>query len=325
MRILPRVARLLLAVSAIVTGLPVASAQDYPAKAVRIIVPFSPGGVADNAARAVADRLAVRLGQQFVIENKPGAGGNIGNDMVAKSPPDGYTLLLGFDSTLVINPHLFPNLPFDPIRDFAPITKLGDSTLILVAHPSVPAKDVQELIAYAKQKKELPFGTGGTGSTAHLAGEFLNDRAGIDLRHVGYKGGAQSMVDIVGGHIPLVITAVATSVQYVKDGRLRGLGVLSAKRTPALPDVPTFQENGLPGFEVPTWAGILAPAKTPPAIVEKLHREIAAVLAEQPVRDRYASLGLEPVGNTPAQFAAQIASELARWEKVVRQAKIKLD
>lgn len=323
---LRRSARLLFTwLASVLLGSGAALAQDYPNRPVRIIVPFSPGGVADSAARTVADRLGARIGQQLIVENRPGGGGNIGNEFVAKAAPNGYTLLLGFDSTLVINPHVYKHTGFDPIRDFEPVTRLGNSTLILVAHPSLPVKNVQELIKLARQKSGLYYGTGGAGSTAHLAGEFLNERAGIKLQHVPYKGGAQSIVDVVGGHIPLLITAVATSVNYVKDGRLKGLGVLSGKRSPALPDVPTFAESGLPGFEVPSWVGILAPAKTPAAIIEKLHREIVAVLAETDVRDRYAGLGLEPVGNTPAQFGAQIRTELAGWEKVVRNANIRIE
>jgi len=298
--------------------------REYPNRPIRLIVPFSPGGVADNAARTVAERLGARLGQTVVVENKPGAGGNIGNEFVAKSAPDGYTLLLGFDSTLVINPHVYKRTGFDPIKDFAPITLLGNSTLILVAHPSLAASNLQELIKLAKEK-QLSYGTGGAGSTAHLAGEALNQRAGIQLQQIPYKGGAQSIVDVVAGHIPLLLTAVATCVNYVKDGRLKGIGVLSAKRSPALPDVPTFTESGLQGFNVPTWTGLLAPANTPPAIVNRLYRELAATLAEPAIHSRYTGMGLEPVGNTPEQFASQIRTELAGWASVVKSANIIID
>jgi len=299
------------------------SADDYPNRPVKIIVPFTAGGVADNSARLVAERLTTRMKQSFVVESKPGAGGNIGNEFVAKSAPDGYTLLLGFDSTLVINPLIFSNIGFDPIKDFAPITKLGDSTLVLLATKALPVNNVQELIAYAKKTPGLSFGTGGAGSPAHLAGELLNIRAGIQLQHIPYKGGSQSMADLIGGHVPLVITAVATSVGYINSGQIKALGVLSAKRSPALPDTPTFAESGLDGFEVPTWAGLLAPANTPPAIVDKLYRETAAVLADPGLRKSYADLGLEPVGNTPAAFAAQIRAGLAGWEPVVKKLNFK--
>jgi len=299
-----------------------ACGQGYPAKAVRVIVPFSPGGVADSSTRVVAERLGARLGQPIVVENRPGASGNLGTAAVAAAAPDGYTLLLGFDGTMVINPHVYASLPWDTLRDFAPVTKLGDATLILVAHPSVPAKNIAELIAL---KKPFSYGSAGTGSTPHLAGELLAQRTGLALTHVPYKGGGQAMGDVVGGQIPLVFTAVATAQQFVKSGRLKGLGVPAAKRSPSLPEVPTFVESGLEGFVVDSWTGILAPAKTPGEVVGRLQKEIAAVLAEPDVRSRYATLGIEPVGNTPAQFAEQIRADLARWEKVVRQANIRIE
>ena len=299
-----------------------ACAQSYPTKPVRVVVPFSPGGVADSSARVLADRLGARLGQAIVVENRPGASGNLGTAAVAAAAPDGYTLLLGFDGTMVINPHVYPSLPWDTLRDFAPITKLGDATLILVAHPSVQAKDLRELLVL---KEKFSYGTAGTGSTPHLAGELLAQRTGIALTHVPYKGGGQAMGDVVGGQIPLVFTAVATAQQFVKSGRLKGLGVPAARRSGSLPEVPTFIESGLEGFVVDSWTGILAPAKTPAEILARLQKEIAAVLGEPDIRSRYASLGIEPVGNTPAQFAEQIRADLARWEKVVRQAHIRIE
>ncbi|HWI99923.1 MAG TPA: tripartite tricarboxylate transporter substrate binding protein [Burkholderiales bacterium] len=299
-----------------------ACAQSYPTKPVRVVVPFSPGGVADSSARVLADRLGARLGQAIVVENRPGASGNLGTAAVAAAAPDGYTLLLGFDGTMVINPHVYPSLPWDTLRDFAPITKLGDATLILVAHPSVQAKDLRELLVL---KEKFSYGTAGTGSTPHLAGELLAQRTGIALTHVPYKGGGQAMGDVVGGQIPLVFTAVATAQQFVKSGRLKGLGVPAARRSGSLPEVPTFIESGLEGFVVDSWTGILAPAKTPAEILARLQKEIAAVLGEPDIRSRYATLGIEPVGNTPAQFAEQIRADLARWEKVVRQAHIRIE
>jgi tripartite-type tricarboxylate transporter receptor subunit TctC len=299
-----------------------ACAQNYPTKPVRVVVPFSPGGVADSSARVLADRLGARLGQAIVVENRPGASGNLGTAAVAAAAPDGYTLLLGFDGTMVINPHVYSTLPWDTLRDFAPVTKLGDATLILVAHPSVPAKSIGELVAL---KKPFSYGTAGTGSTPHLAGELLAQRTGIALTHVPYKGGGQAMGDVVGGQIPLVFTAVATAQQFVKSGRLNGLGVPAARRSGSLPEVPTFIESGLEGFVVDSWTGILAPAKTPGEIVARLQKEIAAVLGEPDIRSRYATLGIEPVGNTPGQFAEQIRADLARWEKVVRQANIRIE
>jgi tripartite-type tricarboxylate transporter receptor subunit TctC len=299
-------------------------AQAFPSKPVRIIVPFSPGGVADSSARVISERLGARLGQSVVVENRPGASGNIGTHGVATSAPDGYTLLLGFDGTMVINPHVYAKLPFDTLRDFAPVTKLGDATLILVAHPSVPAKDLREFLGIAKGRN-FSYGTAGTGSTPHLAGELLAQRTGIELTHVPYKGGGQAMGDVVGGQILLVYTAIATAQQFVKSGKLKGLAVSSARRSNALPDVPTFVESGLDGFVVDSWVGILVPTKTPRAIVDRLRSDIAAVLAEPEVRERYATLGIDPVGNTPDQFTDQLRADLARWERVVRQAGIRIE
>jgi tripartite-type tricarboxylate transporter receptor subunit TctC len=303
-----------------------AHSQDYPAKPIRIVVPFSPGGVADNSARVVADPLGARLGQQVLVENRPGASGNIGTQAVAQAAPDGYTLLLGFDGTMVINPHVFPKIPFDTLKDFAPVTKLGDATLILVAHPSVPARDLAEFIAHAKARPgPFAYGTSGTGGTPHLAGELLKLRAGIALEHVPYKGGGQAITDVVGGQIPLVFTAIATAQQYVRTGRLVGLGVPSARRSAALPDVPTFVESGLPGFDVSSWTGIFAPAGTPRPVIDKLQRELAAVLRTAFVRERYAVLGIEPVGNSSQEFGDQVRADLARWEKVVKEANVRLE
>jgi tripartite-type tricarboxylate transporter receptor subunit TctC len=299
-------------------------AQPFPSKPVRIIVPFSPGGVADSSARVISEKLGARLGQSVVVENRPGASGNIGTQQVAASAPDGHTLLLGFDGTMVVNPHVYARLPFDTLRDFAPITKLGDATLILVAHPSLPAKDLREFLQVAK-KQNFSYGSAGTGSTPHLAGELLAQRTGIGLTHVPYKGGGQAMGDVVGGQIPLVFTAIATAQQFVKAGKLKALGVSSARRSGSLPEVPTFVESGLDGFVVDSWVGILAPAKTPQPVVERLQKEIASVLGEPETRERYATLGIESIGNSPDDFSAQIRADLARWEKVVRQAGIRIE
>jgi tripartite-type tricarboxylate transporter receptor subunit TctC len=315
-----------LALAAGVLVVPLAAAQDYPNRPLRIVVPFAPGGVADNSARVIADKLGQRLGQQVLVENRAGASGNIGSEQVAKAAPDGYTLLLGFDGTLVVNPHTFAKMPFDTLRDFAPVTKLGDAILILVAHPSVPAKNVAELVAYSKtQPGGLAYGSSGTGGTPHLAGELLKQRTGANLVHVPYKGGGQAIVDVVGGQIPLTYTAIATAQQYVKNGRLKGVATSSEKRSASLPDVPTFIESGVPGFVVSSWTGIMAPAGTPKPIVDRLQKELAAVLADPDVRARYEVLGIEPVGNTPEQFTEQIRADLARWEKVVKQAGIRIE
>ena len=301
----------------------VAQAQEWPARPIRLIVPFAPGGVTDNAARVIAEPLSVRLGQQVVAENRPGAGGNIGTYAVAQAEPDGYTLLLGYDGTLVINPHVYGKIPFDTLRDFAAVTKLGDATLILVAHPG-GVRSLKELIEAAKTKP-FSYGTSGTGNTTHVVAELLKQRTGARLEHVPYKGGGQAIVDVVGGQIPLVFTAIATAQQYVHNGRLLALGVPSAKRSSALPDVPTFEESGIKPFDVSSWVGILAPARTPKAIVERLHKELAAVLQTPFVKERYAVLGIEPVGNSSAQFTEEMRADLARWRDVVKAANVRVE
>jgi len=301
-----------------------AAAQEWPQKPLRLIVPFAPAGVTDNAARVIAEPLSARLGQQVVIENRGGAGGNIGTAAVAQAEPDGYTLLLGYDGTLVINPHVYAKVGFDTLNDFAPITKLGDATLILVAHPSAGVRNLKDLIEAAKTKP-FAYGTSGTGNTTHLVAELLKQRTGARLEHVPYKGGGPAITDVVGGQIPLVFTAIATAQQYVKTNRLIGVAVPSAKRSNALPDVQTFQEAGLAGFDVSSWVGILVPAKTPRPIVEKLHRELVASLKTPFVRERYATLGIEPVGGTPAEFGEEMKADLARWAEVVKAANIRVD
>lgn len=299
---------------------------DCPGKTIRLVVPFATGGVTDSSARAIVEKLGARLGQSVVVDNRPGASGNIGTDAVARAAPDGCTLLLGFDGTLAINPHIFPKVPFDSLRDFEPITKLGDATLILVAHPSVPANTLQELIALGRSKPDLlSYGTSGAGGTPHLAGELLRQQTGMQMKHVPYKGGGPALIDVLGGHIPLVYTAVAGAQQHVKSGKLKAIAVSSEKRSPSLPDVPTFIESGVPGFVADSWVAVLAPAKTPRPIIERLQREIAAVLAMPEIRERYATLGIEPSGNTPEQFGAQLRADHARWEKVVKQAQIRLE
>ena len=303
-----------------------ALSQAYPDKPVRIVVPFAPGGLADNMVRVMSGKFAERLSQQVVIDNRPGANGNIGTHAVAQSAPDGYTLLAGFNGTLVINPFVYSKLPFDTVADFAPITIIGDGSLTLVVHPSFPANDLRELIALAKSKPgSLSFASAGTGSTSHLTGELLKQRTGIEMVHIPYKGGGQAVGDLLGGQIPLLFTSVSTVAQHVKLGKLKGLGVPAARRSAAMPDVPTFIENGLPDFVASSWVGLLAPARTPRPIIAQLHRDAAATLQLPEVRERYAMLGIDPIGNTPEQYRDQIRADLARWEKVVRQAKIQLE
>ena len=301
-------------------------AQDYPNKPIRLIVPFATGGVTDTSARALADKLSQRLGQNVIVENRPGGSGNPGTQYVAQSAPDGYTLLLAFDGTMVINPFVFPKIPFDTVKDFAPVTKLGDAALVLVAHPSVPAKNFAELLAYSKANPgKLSFGHSGTGGTTHVAGELLKQRTGLDMTHIPYKSGGQAVIDTIGGQVPLSYSSVAGAQAHLKSGRLVGIGISTPRRLSSLPDVATFIEQGLAGFDVSSWVGVMAPVKTPRAVIDKLNAAIVAALKEPDLRERYATLGVEPVGNTPEQFAEQIRTDLARWQKVVEVAKIRLD
>ena len=305
---------------------PAAAQQDYPNKPIRLIVPFTPGGVTDTGARVVADKLGARLGQSVVVDNRPGASGNIGTQMVAAAAPDGYTLLLGFDGTLVINPHVYAKVPFDTLKDFVPVSKIGDAVLIIVVHPSVSAKTLSELVAYSKTNPGgVSYGSAGTGSTPHLAGELLKARTGADFVHVPYKGGGQSMTDVVGGSLPMLYTAVAGAYPFVQKGQIRPIAVSSAQRLASLPEVPTVAESGVPGFESSSWIGILAPAKTPQPIVERLQRELHAVVQSPEVRDRLASLGISALGNTPAEFGQQIRADLAKYDQIVKAAKVRVD
>jgi tripartite-type tricarboxylate transporter receptor subunit TctC len=303
-----------------------AQAQDYPNRPIRLIVPFGTGGATDSSARAVADRLGQRLGQSIVVENRAGAGGSIGAQYVARSAPDGYTLLLGLDATMVVNPFTQTNVPFNTVNDFIPVTKLGDVGLMLVANPGLPARNVSELLQYSKANpNKLSFSTGGAGSTTHVAGELLKQRTGLDMTHVPYKSGGLAVLDAVSGQVQLSYSAIAGAASFVQAGKLVGIGVSSTRRNPSLPNVPTFIEQGLPDFEAVSWVGILVPAQTPKAIVDKLNSEIVAVLKEPAMRERFAALGIDPVGNSPAEFAAQIKADLVRWQRVVERGNIKAD
>lgn len=304
----------------------VAQAQDYPTRPIRLIVPFGTGGATDSSARIVADRLGRRLGQSIIVENRAGAGGSIGAQYVARAAPDGYTLLLGLDATMVVNPFTQSNIPFNTVNDFIPVTKLGDVGLMLVAHPVLPAKNLSELLQYSKANpNKLSFSTGGAGSTTHVAGELLKQRTGLDMTHVPYKSGGLAVLDTVSGQVQLSYSAIAGAASFVQSGKLVGIGVSSTKRNPSLPGVPTFIEQGLQDFEAVSWVGILVPAQTPKVIVDKLNSEIVAVLREPAIRERFAALGIEPVGNSPAEFGEQIKADLVRWQRVVERGNIKGD
>jgi tripartite-type tricarboxylate transporter receptor subunit TctC len=303
-----------------------AIAQSYPSKPIRLVVPFTPGGVTDTSGRLIAEQLSKRLGQQVIVDNKPGASGNIGTQQVAAAEGDGYTLLLGFDGTLVINPHVFPKTGFDTLKDFAPIGKIGDAVLILVANPSFPAKNLKDLIALSKtQAGGLSYGTSGTGGTPHIAGELLRQRTGANLVHVPYKGGGQALTDVLGGNIPLVYTAIAGAIPHVKSGKLLPIAVSSSKRASSMPDVATFIENGVTDFEASSWVGLLAPAKTPRAIIARLNTELNAVLNDPEVKERLNGMGITASPGTAESFGAELSRDLAKYGPVVKAAGIKAE
>ncbi|HBI82284.1 MAG TPA: LacI family transcriptional regulator [Alcaligenaceae bacterium] len=300
--------------------------NNFPNKPIRLIVPFAPGGVTDTSGRLIADQLSRRIGQQVIVENKPGASGNIGSAMVVNSEPDGYTLVLGFDGTMAINPHLFPNMPFDTVKDLTPIGKIGNTILILLAYPKFEAQTLKEIIALSKQPgKTINFGSSGVASPQHIAMELLNQQTGAKLVHVPYKGGGQAMIDAQAGVIPLVYTAVAGGYAYVKSERLKPIAVSSKERAASLPDVPTFIESGVPDFVVNGWVAIFAPSKTPQPVIDYLNKELNAVLMLPEVKAKLETLGIEATPGTPAQFSKELASDLARYGKVIKDANIKAE
>jgi tripartite-type tricarboxylate transporter receptor subunit TctC len=301
-----------------------ADAQNYPTKPIRLVLPFPPGGGTDGIARIVGDVLGNRLGQRILVDNRPGAGGNIASALVAKAAPDGYTLLMGFSTALTVNPGLYKDLPFNVQKDFVPITELADGQYLLVVHPSVPAKSVEELIAYAKANPgKLKFSSGGMGSPLHLAGELFKARTGVDLLHLPYKGGGPAAIAVLGNEAQILFGSVASTLPQIQAGKFRALATTGLKRLPALSDIPTLDEIGLKGFEVTTWYGLLAPARTPQPILDKLYKETIATLQEPTVKDDLAKLGLSVVGSTPQQFAELIQRETDNWTKVINDAGIK--
>ncbi len=300
-----------------------ASAQQYPNRPIRFVVPFAPGGSTDTLARTIGQKLTEALQQQVVVDNRSGANGNIGMEIVAHAAPDGYTILLGYIANLGIGPALYAKLPFDPVRDYAPITQLASSPNILAVHPSLPVKSLRELIAYAKTNpKKLNFASSGVGSIGHLTGELLNRSAGVDMVHVPYKGSGQAVIDLLGGQVQMMFSGMSSVMQHIKAGKLRALAVTGAQRSPAVPDVPTIAESGFPGFEATAWYGVLAAARTPKTIVNRLHDEIVRALALPDVKERLNNVGFELVGGTPDEFTAFIKSEIAKWTRVVRDAHI---
>jgi len=310
----------LLVLAMIVGGTSIAQGQSYPTKPLRFVVPFPPGGPLDIMARGIGMKLQQAWGQPVVVENRPGAGGGIGADAVAKSAGDGYTLLMGAVSTHAINPWLYAKIPYDPVKDFIPVTLVAQVPNILVVNPSLPVKSVKELIAYAKAKPgTLSFASGSTGSTGHLAGELFKTMAGVDMVHVPYKGAAPAMFDLLAGQTQLMFDNIANALPQVKGGKLRALAVTTLKRSPAVPDLPTIDEAGLKGFDLTTWFGVLVPAKTPAPLVDKLNAEIVKALSSKELHERLTAMGTEPPSITsPAEFAAFIQRESAKYKQVVK-------
>jgi tripartite-type tricarboxylate transporter receptor subunit TctC len=320
MKLLPTILLLLLAA-------PFAQAQSWPQKPVRVIVPFAPGGASDLMPRVVGEKLSPMWGQPVVIENRPGAAGNLGMEAGAKAPADGYTLLSAPNGNLVVNPHMYSKLAYDVFKDLAPITRIAAVQNVLVVHPDVAAKTVKELIGLAKaQPGALNFASPGNGSQAHVAVELLKLQLGLDLVHVPYQGVGPAMKDLLGGRINLMVAQVPSALPHVKAGKLRALGVASAAPLAALPEVPTIASAApLPGFEAVSWYALMAPAGTPSEVISKIQSDTAKVLQMPEVRERLAAMGADPSGETPAELAARIRAESERWGEVVRRANIKAD
>ena len=303
----------------------IAHAQNYPAKPVRIVVGFAAGGPTDVVGRLLSQKLTEKWGQPVVVEPRTGAGGNIAAEFVARSPADGYTLLVPAFAHAV-NPSLYPNLPFDTEKDFVPVGLLTTSANLLAVHPSVPARNLRELIALAKARPgQLTYGSAGVASASHLAGELLNSMAGIKITHIPYKGAAPASVDLVGGHISAAFPSISLAAEHARAGRLRLIGIAALKRADSLPDVPTLAEAGVPGFEVLSWYGLLAPAGTPRAILQRLNEEAAKILDDSDTRERFAADGIEPRKSSPEEFAAFIARDIERWAKVVAATGLRAD
>lgn len=299
-------------------------AQEFPSRPVRFVVPYAPGGSTDTLARTIGSKLTDHLGQQVVVDNRPGANGDIGMTIVAKAPADGYTIVLGYIANLGIGPSLYAKMPYDPIKDFASITQVAGASNIMVTHPSLPAKDLKSFIAYVKANpKKVNFASAGVASVGHLTGELLNDMAGIDMQHVPYKGSGQAITDLVGGHIKAMISGMASTLPHVRSGKLVAIATTGAKRTPATPDVPTIAESGFKDFEASSWFGVLAPAGTPKPVVMRLNADIRKTLQDAAVGKRLAGVGFEIVSGTPEQFTAYMQSEIKKWAKVVKAAGVK--
>ena len=319
------VLRVLLATLWLASGIGAATAQGYPNRPVRIVVGFTAGGPTDAIARIVAQRLSDSLGQQFVVENQGGAGGNTAAGQVARATPDGYTIM-AISTGFVVNPSLYAKVPYDPIKDFAPISLVAASPNIVVVNPSVPAKTIAELVQLIRDNPgKYSFAGPGVGSTPHLGGELFRLAFGLDLVHVPFAGAGPAVQATVGGHTPIAFTALPSSLSAIQAGQLRALGIAAPKRSASMPDVPTFAEQGIRDQDAETLTGIVAPAGTPKEIVDLLYREIAKAVAQPEVRDRLTTLGFDPVANTPDEFGARIRLEIDKWGKVVRDAKLRIE
>jgi len=302
-----------------------AHAQTYPARPIRLVVSFAAGGGVDLVARMIGQKLAEAWGQQVVIDNRPGAGGNLSAEIVAKSPADGYTIYLS-SASIVVNASMYKTLPYDPLRDFAPVTLLVNAHNVLVAHPSLPAKNIRELIALAKKAPgQINYASTGSGTSGHLAMELFRSMAGIELTHIPYKVIGQTTADLLSGQISLWFPTMPGVLQHIRSGRMNALGVSGSRRAPVLPNVPTIAEAGVPGYDASTWYPLLAPAGTPVAVIEKLNAQLVAILATGEVRDKLQAQGIEAAGSTPLQLAAHLKSEMIKWEKVVRLSGAKVD
>jgi tripartite-type tricarboxylate transporter receptor subunit TctC len=300
--------------------------QAFPTKPVRFVVPFAPGGSTDTLGRALGQKLSDSLGQQVVVDNRTGANGNIGMEIVAKAPPDGHTIVLGYIANVAIGPSLYEKLPFDPVRDYEPITLLATSPNVLVAHPSVQAHNLKDVIALAKAKPgSLNYASASVASVGHLTGELLNQLAGIKMVHIAYKGSGQAVTDLLGGQIQLMFSGFSSVMPHIKSAKLRPIAQTGEKRSPALPDVPTIAESGFPKFEATAWYGVHAPAKTPKPIVNRLNAEFVKALKMPDVKERLNALGFELVGSTPEYYGSYIKSEIRKWEKVVKASGAKPD
>jgi tripartite-type tricarboxylate transporter receptor subunit TctC len=311
-------------VLALIAG--VVAAQPWPSKPIKWVVPFAPGGTTDILARTIGEKLSVTLGQPIIVENKPGAGGGVGAEQVAKSPPDGYTIMGGTISTHAINASLYKNLPYDPVRDFAPITLIVRVPNMLVVNPDVPAKDVRELIALLKANPgKYSFASSGNGTSQHLSGELFKVMTGVEMQHVPYRGSPPALADVVGGQVTMTFDNITTAWPLVKGGKLRALAVTTAKRSPIAPDVPTLAESGLPGYEIGSWQGVFAPAGVSTEIVKRLNAEIVRIINAPDVRQKLVDMGAEPAPNTPEEFAAMVKAEVAKWADVVRKSGATVD